>query len=65
MHSSQTAHPSKSPSLPRQVLRFIADQARSDATVMIGLPLLIAVGAILGVINLLAFIHVIAVLIGG
>lgn len=65
MHSSQTAHSPESLSLPRQWLRFVVDQARSDAAVMIGLPLLITVGAILGVINLLALIHVIAVVLGG
>lgn len=51
--------------MPLHVLRFVAEQARSDAAVLIGLPLLITVGAILGVINLLAVIHLIAVLISG
>ena len=65
MHSTQTAPRSQSRSLPRQWIRFLLDQARSDAAVMIGLPLLVTVGAILGVINLLALIHVFAVLLGG
>jgi hypothetical protein len=65
MHTSPTAQGSGSISMTRQAFRFIAQQAHSDAAILIGLPLLITVGAILGVINLLALIHLVAVLIGG
>lgn len=52
-------------SAPRRVLQFISFNVDSDVLVMVGLPLLIVVGAILGLINLLSWIHLIAVLLNG
>lgn len=48
-----------------RVARFLRQEYERDTLTMIGLPLLIVVGAILGVINLLACIHLIAVLLNG
>ncbi|MGI8553389.1 MAG: hypothetical protein ACR2PL_21790 [Dehalococcoidia bacterium] len=46
-------------------IAFLKEQRDSDTLVLLGLPLLLVVGAILGIINLLSWIHLIAVLLHG
>lgn len=46
----------------RKLVHAVREEYEHDGLIMVGLPILIVVGAILGLINLLACIHLIAVL---
>lgn len=66
MQSPQTIHtPALIPILARRAVQYLRSQSLSEIAVLIGLPLLIVVGTVLGVINLLSMIHLVSVLING
>ena len=52
-------------SLSTRVRHFLTQPADLDVTIIVGLPLMIMAGAALGVINVLACIHLVAALLGG
>jgi hypothetical protein len=65
MHSPHIVNAQKSRALLNRLLQVVRSDHDRDTLVVVGLPLLIVVGAILGLINILAFIHLVAVLLNG
>jgi hypothetical protein len=65
MQSHHAAGNDAKVSLLRRFVHLTREWHEDDMFVLFGLPLLIAVGVILGVINLLAGIHLVAVLLNG
>lgn len=65
MQSSQTVYGAQLQSISRRVVRFLQKKRNDDTLALIGIPLLIAAGAILGVINMVAFIYLVALIIHG
>jgi hypothetical protein len=51
-------------SLYGRMAHFLTQPTDHDVTILLGLPLMIATGAILGLINVLAVIHLVAALLG-
>lgn len=50
--------------LTNRVRHFLGQPSDHDITVLVGLPLMIAAGAILGLVNVLACIRLVAALLG-
>lgn len=64
MQSHELVERTRRFALGGRMRHFLSQPTDHDLTILIGLPLMIAAGAVLGLINVLACIHLVAALLG-